>query len=470
MAKILNKKSVDSEEDPLFKLVKFEQDFKYDDLSVDIIKFAKQELLDTLGVMIGGSSQDGIAQIVRYVEEQGGKGEFTVPFYGTRVPAAMAGLAIGPMARALDLGDVHVDAGHTGEYVLPPLMAATGLKKRISGRDFLVSYILGNEVNVRVGIADRFHDQVGQYNAHVINGFGPTLGVAKLLGLNEEETLNAMGIARVVATSIDWQMFVEGTLMVRTLHGFIARDAIISCQLAQRGITGPHKIFLGEAGYLHQFCPFCEPYYNVLTEGLGLNWHYGKTGFKAFAACLAVHSACSGIIDCIAENNIKINDIKKIHLDVSEEEYHLNCEDKELRWNPTTVVDCQFSMPYCVATAAIKGKVFLDDYTKNERKRPDVRKLMTKITASASEDLPMWSAVVNVTLNNGSHYTKRCDYAKGTPENPMTFDETVEKFKNLVPYSYLPISEQRVKEIISKILKLETVNDVVEEVWSKITP
>ena len=88
---------------------------RYEDLPREVVEYAKRCILDTWGVIIGGSAMDGIPQLVEYVRDMGGRPQSLIPFYGGRVPAPLAGLAIGPMSRAIDFGDVHEEAGHASE-------------------------------------------------------------------------------------------------------------------------------------------------------------------------------------------------------------------------------------------------------------------------------------------------------------------------------------------------------------------
>ena len=94
------------QEDPMSTLCRMVIDTKYEDLPSNVVNHAKQYILDTMAVTIGGSAMEGIPAVVDLVKSRGGKPESTIPFYGGKVPASEAGLAIGPMARAMDLGDV----------------------------------------------------------------------------------------------------------------------------------------------------------------------------------------------------------------------------------------------------------------------------------------------------------------------------------------------------------------------------
>ena len=195
-------------EDPMSTLCRMVIHTAYKDLPSHVVTFSKQCILDAVAVIIGGSAMEGIPALVEYVKEKGGKPESLMPFYGGKVPASEAGLVIGPMARAMDFGPVHVEAGHNSEYVVPILLAAAGLKSKVTGKEFIAAFVVGLEVGIRIGMAWRFLSKGipnGQYGGHWM--FGAVAAAGKLLGLNLDEMENAQGIARGKTQPHDLAMF-----------------------------------------------------------------------------------------------------------------------------------------------------------------------------------------------------------------------------------------------------------------------
>ena len=145
-----------ADEDPMETLCRMVVETSYDDLPKDVREFGKKQILDIIGVSMGGSGMDGIADVVAFVRDQGGKPESYIPCYGGKVPAAMAAFALAPMARAMDMGDTHYEAGHGAEYTGPTLLAATGLKDKTSGRELLTAFIVAQELMIRTGLGCSF--------------------------------------------------------------------------------------------------------------------------------------------------------------------------------------------------------------------------------------------------------------------------------------------------------------------------
>ncbi|MFC1934248.1 MmgE/PrpD family protein [Chloroflexota bacterium] len=439
---------------------------KYEDLPGSVINRAKHSILDTLAVTVGGSAMEGIQTIVDFVKDRGGKPESIIPLYGGKVPASEAALAIGPMSRAMDMGDVHDRAGHASEYTLPALLAATGLKDRVNGKEFITSFVVGQEVLLRIGIAYKAGSKAlvhGRNHGHFI--FGCVAAVGKLLGLSLDELEEAEGIASEMTQPHASVMYGPATLMIRVHHGFICQDAINACLLAKRGITGPRRGVLdAPSGYLGFANWETDP--GALTRGLGEEWEMTNVVMKKYPSIIFTQTAIDGIIDQMKEHNFKVDNIASIDIDVT----ILTAEPREAAWNPRTVPECQFSLPYTVATAAYNGDVFLDSYTPQARARKDVRDLMTRISMRGDASLLEWATRVNTTLKDGRKYSKECTYAKGHPQNPFTEEELIEKFKKCARYSACELNGAVIDSVINATLNLEKVDDVVSLVLIPLTP
>lgn len=376
------------QEDPMSTLCRMAIETKYEDLPRDVVSYAKNSILDTIGVMAGGSAMEGIRAVVDFVKDKGGKPQSIIPFYGAKVPASEAALALGPMARAMDFGDVHEEASHSSEYTVPMLLAATGLKEKVTGKELITAYTVGQEVLIRIGISYKGISKgvpMGRGSGHFI--FGCVAAAGKLLGLSLDELKNAQGIARGMTQPHDLTMYKPATLMVRIHHGFVCQDAINACLLSQRGITGPcEDVLLAPKGYLGFAKWETDP--GALTKGVGEEWEMKGTMMKPYTACKGAHTSIDGILDQMEEHHFKVQNIADIDVDESSINWTLVCEPIEKKWNPQTVIECQFSLPYLMATAAYDKHIFLDSYTPEAMERQNVRALMTKISAKEDPSLP----------------------------------------------------------------------------------
>jgi len=139
--------------EPMEELAQFVVETDYEDLPPEVVEYIKKLFLDTLGITIGGSLQKAIPEIVSLVKSWGGAEHSTILIYGGKVPAPNAAFAIGPMTRALDMGDTHPQACRISEYVVPALLPAAELRGGVSGKELITAYALAAELGGRIGVA-----------------------------------------------------------------------------------------------------------------------------------------------------------------------------------------------------------------------------------------------------------------------------------------------------------------------------
>ena len=461
---------IQNSEDPMSTLCRMAVQTGYTDLPEDVVRHAKHTLLDCMAVMIGGSGMDGIPAIVEMVKDKGGTPQSVLPFYGGRVPATEAALAIGPMPRAMDCGDLHEEAGHISEYIVACLLAATGLRPNVTGEEFLTALVVGQETLIRVGSAYKLISSAVKSNdcgGHYI--FGAVAAVGKLLGFSQEQLENAQGIARTMTQPHTMAIYAPATLMVRVHHGLVCQSAITACLLAEKGITGPRQeVLTGANGYLRTARWQTDP--DALTRDLGERWEMTQIITKGYSACYFSHSSIDGILEQMRTHDFAAGDIAEIHIDVSTSGWRAVCEPTDKKWHPQTVPECQFSLPYAVATAAIDKKVFLQSYAAEARQRQDVRELMSTISATEDPSVSDWGARLTTTLRDGRKIVTEHVYVKGHPENPFSEQDFIDKFRMCVPFSVLPLSERVVETMVDDILALEKVDDVVAALLLPLTP
>lgn len=458
-------------EDPAAALCRMALQTTYEDLPDEVITHAKRSLLDGLAVMIGGSGMEGIPGLVDLVRERGGAGQTLLPFYGGRFPAHEVALAIGPMPRAMDCGDLHEDAGHVGEYIVASLLAATGLVEgSVNGKEFLAALVVGQEVLIRIGAAYHVISKAipeGDCGGHYI--FGAVAAVGKLIGLTQKQLENALGIARTMTQPHTMGIYSPATLMVRVHHGLVCQSAINACELARRGITGPRdSVLTGPNGFFRTARWETDP--DTITRDLGQVWRTTDLTTKGYSACYFNHSSVDGIIEQMRDHNFTAIDIESISIEVSSSGWGAVCEPVEKKWHPVTVPDCQFSLPYAVAIAAFDRRLFVDSYSEHNRSRPEVRELMTRIVAQRNSAVTDWGARMTTHLRDGRQVSTEHRYVKGHPKKPFTEQDFIDKFHNCVPYSVLQLSEQTQANLIDDVLNLQQRPDIESALLAPLTP
>lgn len=339
-------------------------------VSVSATTWAKHALLDWFGVTIAGSRED-LAPLL--LEEFGGKdGPVTLVALGARAKAHDAALINGTLSHALDYDDVNADMG--GHPTAPVAAAALALGEALgkSGRDVLLAFIAGYEVECQIGaMAGQSHYQKGFHATGTFGTFGATAASARLMGLDAQQTAVALGIAASEAAGLKYNF---GT-MTKPLHvGKAAMNGVIAARLAGRGFTARDDAIEGPQGFAYTQVPEFTP--RAIRPDAAAPFEVEANLFKYHAACYLTHSTIEAIRDLKRRHNIGLGDVEKITLKV--DPGHLKvCDIPE----PKTGLEIKFSIRH-LAAMALGGEdtAALGTYSDEMANRADYRAGSRRVT------------------------------------------------------------------------------------------
>jgi 2-methylcitrate dehydratase PrpD len=452
--------------DIVHRLVENILNVQNDDLPLETIDVTKKCILDTLACVIGGSTAAGSNEIVKYLKEEGGKEESTIFVYGGKVPSPNAVLANSTMARALDFDTVHEGAGvHASATIVPVALAMAEKVGPLRGKDFMTAVALGSDLICRLRSASGSRSHTSGWSSETFGPFGAAAAAGKILGLNEEMLINAMGLALSQAAS-GLQSFIDGSLAVRLQQGLSARAGLVSAVLAQRGFSGAKNILEGKYGfyplYFHgDYAP------DKLTEDLGKRFEGTYVSFKPFPSCKYTHGPIAAVLEILSEHEIRPEKIRKITVEVNQNAYNICYQPRAKKVVPQSVIDAQFSIPYTVAVGIIKKDVFIDDFTEIAIRDPSALDLSDKVTVEVNPeidkmDLNVAPSIVEIEMYDQKRYSKRIDFVKGHPNHPMTFEDCARKLEKCASFSASLALKGNVGRLIELIYAFEKVDDVSE--------
>lgn len=442
-------------------IVKHIMGVRYEDLTTETVEVVKKLFLDTLGTTIAGSSAEGSKGLVDLVKGWGGKEEGTVLIYGGMVPAHHAALVNCTMARALDLDDVHeVGGGHLSATFVPvSLILAEYIQRPINGRELILAIALSSDLSCRLRCALTTYPG---WLAETFAPFGVVAMGAKLMGFDEERLINGMGLA-YSQCSTNLQANLDGALTVRLQQGIGAKAGILATVLAEKGFTGAKDAFQGTYGFYRLYG---QDKYNpeVITDQLGKRFEVANDSIKPYSCCKHTHMSIYGTLEIVKEHKVDPEEISRITIFTNSKAYNITVLGDN-KYHPKNIVDAQFSIPYTVATAAVRGKVFTDDFTDESIRDNRVLELAQKVKVQVDPELDKIPQMivpnrVDVETKGGKHYSKYVEYVKGHPKNPMSMAECIEKFQQCVHFSARPLRRDQVTELIRLGSNLEQVNDV----------
>jgi 2-methylcitrate dehydratase PrpD len=232
----------------------------YETLSPGVIEMTKKLILDSLACALAGSSAVGMRELNELMKELGGKEESSVVAYGSHVPSPSAALVNGSMGRALDFDDTHDMAIiHPAVPVVSAGFAIAERRGAVSGREFIPAITLGIDLSCRMSAASPVNMLEGygwDYSA-MYGYFGAAATSSKILEFDEDNLLNALGIAYYQSSGMR-SSATKGYTTKAMGSGFAARGGVISALMAEKGITGTKeplegKWGIGNGGYITSF-------------------------------------------------------------------------------------------------------------------------------------------------------------------------------------------------------------------------
>jgi 2-methylcitrate dehydratase PrpD len=436
---------------------------RFENLSREAVASAKRSTLDTIGAMVAGSSAPGVDIVTNLAKGWGGIEESLVIGFGIRLPAPLAAWCNGTMARALEIDDcVDFLPVHPSASAVPALLALSELKKGMSGKDYLTALAVGQDLIIRMGLTLKKNAmQSGRNNLFKI--FGPTAALSNAMGLNQEQTQNALGISFSHAVG-DGQCALDGALTLRLQQGIVAQGALLSVLLAEQGFTGAKNFLMGNWGYLKSWEP--DPKLNFLISGLGEKFYGEKITIKPFSSCRATHSAIDLVTRLSKQNNIDAPSITRIIIRTSPEIHNLVGTPHEIKANPDSVPTAQFSIQFTVAAALVKGDMFLKELEPSSLNDKKIRALASCVQVEPDPELRtdkvLGKTRIIIECKNNTIFKGEIEFPIGSPEQSMSYSDCVQKFMKCLPYAANTIDFGRADILIELVERLEEITDVSE--------
>ena len=451
--------------DVAFDLARYIVNTKYDQIPTEVVSVTKKFVIDSVGVGIAGSSAPGNAEIMDLLRNWGGRAESRVLVYGFKVPAPEAAFANSLLIHSADYDDTFDQtATHTNVTSLSAALA-TGELVSCNGEAFITAIVLGVDLTCRLALTSHlFH---GWHNTTTVGIFGAAAAAAKILGLDETQTVHALGIAYSQAAG-NRQGREDGAQTKRLQPAFSAKAGVISALLAKQGVTGAHNIFQGQWGFFrlyHDPGQSYEPekWAQNLVKDLGTRFEGINLGAKPYPCVRCAHAPVDAAIKLALENDIDPEDIAGVTVYTNERVIDTAGGLFEIRSNPE--VDAKFSIPYTVAVALSRRAVTLDDFREKSIMQPELVDLAGRVTVVVGPEFAdskstMGPVKISIKFKDGTELSQGAELASGHPRNPMSRTALIDKFNDCVKHSVKPIPEAKIDQLLELINGLEAAGKI----------
>lgn len=438
-----------------YQFARFALGLHYQILPENVVHQAKRCLLDALGCAIGAYDAPGRSICETVIKELGGPEEATLFGSGLCTSALNATLVNSFLVRYLDYNDIG-GGGHNSDAI--PSILAVSEREKAGGRDFITSLVISYELGARVleSVSSRWLNKGWNKDSRVGLNMPPALG--KLLGLNEKQIANAIGIC----TSHSFVLGIldthreENTMTKNLRFGFGAYDAILSCLLARRGFTGPIRVVEGDSG-IRETIFQDEMDLERIVDFSG--WRILQTEYKSMPLNGGSIGHVSATLAIVKEHDLKPEDIEAVLLKTAlRESLHTTSLTKKYPRNAETADHSAF---YANAIAIKERAITPESFEPDKFADPIVLDLIEKIKVVYDPNLPTSGpqAISEITTKDGRLFRKRVDNPHGLGDDPLTDEELENKFSEMAS-KYM--NKEQIKEIFDTVWNLEDLNDMTK--------
>lgn len=430
------------------------------DLPEDVVALGKKSILDGIGLALSGSVAQSGKLVRQHLDELGLKdGAATVIGAGRKVAPRFAAFANGVGIHADDYDDTQLAVAADRVYGLlthptaPALPAALAMGEatRASGRDVMLAYHLGVEVECKIAeaIAPR-HYQTGFHATATCGTFAAAAAAASLLKLDAETTARALSIAGSQSAGLRENF---GT-MTKPFHaGRASESGVAAAQFAASGWTATDKILEAPRGFFQAAGGGYDA--GAINGRLGRPWTFADPGIsiKPHPSGSLTHPGMTEMARLIRENSIRAADVRHVRVGTNS-----NMPNALIHHRPHDELQAKFSMEFCMAILLLDGKAGLAEFTDATTQRPDVKAMIEKVDFVVDEKAERagyhkMTTIIDITLNDGRVIHGEADFGKGSPANPMSYEEVADKFRDCAAHAGLGRTAS--DEIIEIVRKLE---------------
>jgi 2-methylcitrate dehydratase PrpD len=391
---------------------------QWDEIPSQVRHQAKRSLVNFFAVTLAGCRSRPIETALRSLSEFSGGKQVALIGSATRIDALSAAFLNAAGANVDDFCDTHTATViHPTAPVAGALFAHAGLRP-VSGSDLLLALVLGNEVEARIGLAiSPSHYNRGWHITSTCGVFGAATACGKLLPLNEQKMVWALGIAATQSAGLCECL---GTPAKSVSVGNAARNGLWSALLAEKGFDGPAEPLAGVQGFYHALNE--EADLSHVTDGWGESWAIMATCYKPYPSGFVIHPVLDCVLDWrrdhpaaeVARVVVRGNPLLSVRAD---------------RPNISTGREAQVSVQHAVAAALVKGQAGLDQFSDACVRDPEVLKLRTKVEVVRDERFSTVAAAVEITTSDGQIFKLEQPAARGSDANPLSDSDLEQKLR-----------------------------------------
>jgi 2-methylcitrate dehydratase PrpD len=429
-------------------LARYVVDAQENEIPPSVMHEAVRAMVNWAGCAIGGCRHEAVERAISAFQPFAGAAQATVLGRHERTDILNAALLNGIASHVLDFDDTHLRTIiHPAGPVASAALALAEYQP-CRGRDFLLAFILGVEVECRIGNAvSPAHYDVGWHITGTAGVFGAAAAAGKLLRLNDQQMRWTLGIAGTQSSGFR-EMF--GTMCKGFHVGRAAQGGLAAALLARENFSSSNRVLEAPHGFAYVMSTARN--FSEITEGLGESYQISLNTYKPFACGIVVHPAIDGAIQLRNECRLHAGEIDRIDLLVAPRVLELTGKRA-----PRSGLEAKFSVYHAVAAAIVCGAAGPAEFTDESAIEPQIIALRDRIHAESDLKLRDDEAHIRIKLKDGRELERHVEHAVGSLEHPMTDKDLDSKFRGLVRGI---LTKEEADQLLDHCWKMESLPDV----------
>ena len=423
----------------------------YEELGPAVVEQVKRTLVDTMGCAIGGYDSEP-AEIARSMaagincvlpSRILGSADHTTP--------DLAAFANGVAVRYLDCNDSYFSPGGGHPSDMIPAVLAMADPLRSDGTEVITAIALAYEVFCR--LSDEVVAGDLGWDQGIFSVIGAVCGAARLMGLSQEQTGNAISLAISPHLPLGVTRTGELSMWKGAAAASASRSAVFAAQLAARGMTGPAEPFEGRRGLWEQAVGWPVEVSDFPlgdTRSHDDPFRITRTIFKSYPS--QIHTQAPIGLALELRESMPLDDVRSIQIETYQVAASTASSEPE-KWDPKTRETADHSIPWMVASALLEGTVNPESFTDDRIANPALRDIMSRMSLV---EVPEFSARypgeyncrITLTGSDGKSASAHTAWPKGHRSNPMSDPELEAKFRNFAGVALAPERCSRLMETI----------------------
>jgi 2-methylcitrate dehydratase PrpD len=401
-------------------LARYVVDSRWEDVPDSARDEAVRSILNWVGCAVGGARQPTVDRAISALSELSGPRQASVIARPEKLDILHASLVNGIASHVLDFDDTHLETIIHPAGPVAPAILALAESQGLSGYEFVHAFVLGVEVECRIGNAVYpAHYDRGYHITGSAGVFGAAAAAGKVMGLDETRMTWALGIAATQSSGLR-EMF--GTDCKSFHPGRAAQNGLTSALLASKGFTSSEQSIEAPRGFANVLSS--ERNYAAIVDGLGGTFEVTRNTYKPFACGIVVHPAIDACVRLREVHGLTGDDVESVSLRV-----HPLVLELTGKKTPQTGLEAKFSVYHSAAVALLRGVAGTREYTDAVATDPAVIALRSRVTAIADESVREDEVYASIVLKDGTRLEEHVEHAIGSLQRPMTNADLEYKFR-----------------------------------------